>query len=237
MGEVKWIKLDAAIFENEKIKLITGDNTDSIVLTWIKLLCLAGRLNNGGVFKVGKRPYTAKMFADSFREQEWIVQEALEIFEELEMIEIVSGVVTIPNWNRWQSLDALEKKRERDRKYRAEQREKAKSEEEIVIPSKATLRSFYGRNNNVLLSEEEYDSLKKEYPQEYGDMIENLSGYMAAKGVEYDNHYATMCKWAKEDKEKVKAKKPAYAANNQFLKFQASNTDYDALEKELTMAR
>jgi hypothetical protein len=38
------------------------------------------------------------------------------------MIEIVNNTVTIPNWDKHQSLDAYEKKKERDRLYQAERR-------------------------------------------------------------------------------------------------------------------
>ena len=38
------------------------------------------------------------------------------------MVEIIDGVITIPNWNKHQSLDAYEKKKERDRLYQAERR-------------------------------------------------------------------------------------------------------------------
>jgi hypothetical protein len=38
------------------------------------------------------------------------------------MIEIINDTVTIPNWDKHQSLDAYEKKKERDRIYQAERR-------------------------------------------------------------------------------------------------------------------
>ena len=38
------------------------------------------------------------------------------------MVEIVNNTVTIPNWGRHQSLDAYEKRKERDRLYQAERR-------------------------------------------------------------------------------------------------------------------
>jgi len=47
---------------------------------------------------------------------------ALQTFEQFGMVEIIDGVITIPNWNKHQSLDAYEKKKERDRLYQAERR-------------------------------------------------------------------------------------------------------------------
>jgi hypothetical protein len=43
------------------------------------------------------------------------------------MIEIIDDVITIPNWDKHQSLDAYEKKKERDRKLQAERRAKQKA--------------------------------------------------------------------------------------------------------------
>jgi hypothetical protein len=42
------------------------------------------------------------------------------------MIEIIDDVITIPNWNKHQSLDAYERKKERDRILSAERRAKQK---------------------------------------------------------------------------------------------------------------
>ena len=56
----------------------------------------------------------------------------------------------------------------------------------------------YGVNENVLLSDAEYDSLKKLYP-DYLVKIDYFSSYMATTGKKYDNHYHTILQWAKKD--------------------------------------
>lgn len=60
----------------------------------------------------------------------------------------------------------------------------------------------YGIYNNVYLSDDEITELVKAYPDEYQNMIENLSTYMRSKGKLYDDHYATLMKWKREDKAK-----------------------------------
>ena len=57
----------------------------------------------------------------------------------------------------------------------------------------------YGEYNNVLLSDEELEKLKKEYPEQYLEMIEKLSGYMKSKGKHYKSHYATIRIWIKNN--------------------------------------
>lgn len=125
MADVKWIKITTDIFDDEKILLIESlPDPYAIITCWFKLLCLAGKQNNSGVFMMGRIAYTDKMLATIFRMNEATVKMALNTFEQFGMVEIVDGVITIPNWNKHQSLDAYEKKKAYDRKYRMEQREK-----------------------------------------------------------------------------------------------------------------
>ena len=124
MADVKWIKIVTDIFDDEKILLIESlPDADAMIVIWFKLLCFAGKQNNDGVFMLNDRiAYTDKMLSTIFRRKESTVQMALKTFEEFGMIEIVNGVITIPNWNKHQTLDAYEKKKQRDRIYQAERR-------------------------------------------------------------------------------------------------------------------
>jgi predicted phage replisome organizer len=123
MADVKWIKITTDVFDDEKILMIESmPECDTIIVIWFKLLCLAGKQNNGGVFQMGQIPYTDEMFAAIFRRPINTVRLALQTFERFGMIEIVRDTVTIPNWGKHQSLDAYEKKKERDRLYQAERR-------------------------------------------------------------------------------------------------------------------
>lgn len=123
MASVKWIKIVTDVFDDEKILMIeTMPECDTIIVIWFKLLCLAGKQNNSGVFQMGQMPYTDEMFAAIFRRPINTVRLALNTFERFGMIEIVRDTVTIPNWGKHQSLDAYEKRKERDRLYQAERR-------------------------------------------------------------------------------------------------------------------
>jgi predicted phage replisome organizer len=126
VADVKWIKITTDIFDDEKILLIEAmPSADSIIVIWFKLLALAGKQNNDGVFMMSHRiAYTDEMLATIFRRDINTVRLALSSFEKLGMIEIVNDVITIPNWNKHQSLDSYEKKKERDRLYQAERRAK-----------------------------------------------------------------------------------------------------------------
>ena len=116
------------IFDDEKILLIESlPAADSIIVIWFKLLCLAGKQNNSGVFMLNdKIPYTEEMLATIFRREPNTVRLALETFERFGMIERFEGVITIPNWGKHQNLDQLENKKQYMRNYMKEYRSKQK---------------------------------------------------------------------------------------------------------------
>ena len=126
MADVKWIKITTDIFDDEKVLMIESmPSADSIIVIWLKLLTFAGKQNNDGVFLMSNRiAYTDEMLACIFRRDVNLVRLALKTFEQFGMIEIIEKVITIPNWNKHQTLDAYEKKKERDRMYQAERRSK-----------------------------------------------------------------------------------------------------------------
>lgn len=128
MADVKWIKIVTDIFDDEKMLLIESlPGADSLIVIWFKLLCLAGKNNNNGVFLMNdKIPYTEEMLATIFRRDINTVRLALKTFEEFGMIEIIDGVITIPNWGKHQTLDSYERKKERDRLYQEMRRAKQK---------------------------------------------------------------------------------------------------------------
>lgn len=129
MAEVKWIKIVTDIFDDEKMLLIDSlAERDNIIVIWFKLLCMAGKQNNGGVFMMNdKIAYTDEMLATIFRRPLDTVKLALDTFEQYGMIEIVNNAITIPKWEYHQNIDELQKikeqNKERVRKYRERQKQ------------------------------------------------------------------------------------------------------------------
>jgi len=58
----------------------------------------------------------------------------------------------------------------------------------------------YGEFQNVLLTDEEYQKLKKRFENQVDAMIENLSMGIESKGYKYKSHYATILNWARRDR-------------------------------------
>lgn len=124
MADVKWIKIVTDIFDDDKILLIESmPEADAIIVIWFKLLCLAGKQNNGGVFLLNDHiPYTEEMFATIFRRPLATVRLALNTFEQFGMVEVINNTVTIPSWSKHQSLDKIEARNAYMREYMAERR-------------------------------------------------------------------------------------------------------------------
>ena len=167
MADVKWIKITTDIFDDEKILLIESmPESDSIIVIWFKLLCLAGKMNNSGVFMMSDRiPYTDQMLATIFRRKETTVKMALNMFEDFGMIDRIDNIVTIPNWGKHQNLDKIEERRvyakEYMRKYREKQRMLADCKQDDVnrnVNSKVDRRVYV----NPLEGEEEREGDKEE---------------------------------------------------------------------------
>jgi predicted phage replisome organizer len=137
MGEVKWIKLAADIFDNRKIRQIESlPDGDAIVVIWLKLLCLAGNINDSGLVYFTKEiPYTEEMMATQFNRPLPTIKLALQVFEQFGMIKTEDDLLKIANWEKYQNLEGLEKIREQNRIRKQNQRERERLESKSVTDS------------------------------------------------------------------------------------------------------
>lgn len=125
MADVKWIKIVTDIFNNRKIRQIESlPDGDSIIVIWVKLLCLAGNVNdNGYIYFTKEIPYTEQMLANQFNRPLATVQLALKTFEQFGMVEIINNILCISNWEKYQNIEGLDKIREQTRTRVARHRE------------------------------------------------------------------------------------------------------------------
>ena len=159
MADVKWIKIVTDIFDDEKILLIESmPEHDAIIVIWFKLLCLAGKMNNGGVFIMNdKIPYTEEMLSTIFRRPLNTVRLALNVFEQFGMIERIDNVITIPNWSKHQTLDQLEERKEYMREYMQKYRERQK---QLACKANSKVNSKSNSKANVNALEEDIEEEK-----------------------------------------------------------------------------
>ena len=90
------------------------------------------------------------------------------------------------------------------------------------------VRHKYGEYSNVLLSDEDYQKLIKEFPNDYEDRINRLSSYMRSTGKSYKDHLCTIRNWARKDKEKSQA-----TGKNTQAGMMTREYDMDELERKL----
>lgn len=129
MSEIKWIKITTDIFDDEKICLIDAlPDHDAILVIWFKILALAGKHNRNGLLMISdKVHYTDEMLATIFRRPLNTVRMALGIFEQFGMVEIIDGIIALPNWEKHQNIDGMEKIKTQTRNRVARYREKQKN--------------------------------------------------------------------------------------------------------------
>lgn len=133
MAEVQWIKIVPELFDDDKIQLIESmPEGDTILVIWFRLLCFAGKKNNGGVFTLSdKKPYDAQMFATIFHRPVSAIELALNTFESFGMVEIIKNTYTIANWEKHQNIDKMDEIREYNRQKKRESRAKKKLLESV----------------------------------------------------------------------------------------------------------
>lgn len=137
MAEVKWIKITTDIFDNRKIKIIEKmPDGYAIIVVWVKLLCLAGTTNDGGqVYITQNIPYTERTLATQFNMPLATIQLALTTFEQFEMIERVDDFLQITNWEKYQSVDKMEKLKEQRKEINKRYYDKQKALKQAEKPN------------------------------------------------------------------------------------------------------
>ena len=176
--KLKWFKLAVDLFDNRKIRIVQSkENGDKLVLIWIKLLCLAAKINDGGTLYIVKNK-----LADCLELSIAIncdtdnLMDAVDIFAALDMIRFdCIGNIVIKNFDEFQwgdgedepedteeniIEDEQQRKKElaRQRKLRWKQKQKEKSEPSISENDSVPL-AFPERSDSVPLAFPERSSI------------------------------------------------------------------------------
>ena len=134
MANVQWIKIAVDIFDNRKIRQIESmPEGESVLLIWLKLICLAGSVNDGGYIYFTKEiPYTEEMLATHFNKPLATIRLALKTFQSFRMIEIIDNIIQLSNWEKYQDTNRLAEIREKNRLRKQAQREREKEEKLLM---------------------------------------------------------------------------------------------------------
>lgn len=153
-SNIKWVKLSTDIFDNRKIRQIEClPEGDGIIVVWLKLLCLAGNVNDNGMIYFTKDiPYTEQMLAAQFNRPIALIQLALKTFEAFKMIQIVDNILQISNWEKYQNAEKLNEIREYNRI--AQQRSRAKKKLLQAVNDNVNDKSMTVKGKEVDIEEE-----------------------------------------------------------------------------------
>lgn len=118
---------------------------------------------------------------------------------------------------------------------------KVSKEIKDITPSKKTkakpIRHKYGEYKNVLLSDEQMEKLKIEFPNDYQERIERLSEYCESSGKTYKNYLATIRSWARKEKSEPKNASGAYKRTGRREKLPEWAIDQEAYQKKKALER
>lgn len=169
MSDVKWIKITTDIFDNRKMKQIENmPDGDTILVIWLKLLTLAGNVNEDGYIYLTKDvPYNDQLLATQFNRPLATIQLALSVFEKFNMIEIVDDIIKVSNWEKYQNIEGMEKIREQNRIRKQRQRER----EKLLLMDNNVTSHVTVTQSHATDKEEDIDKEKKEILKKESDDI------------------------------------------------------------------
>ena len=227
-----YLKLKEYFFNSETM-MILESMQDELLYSNLLLKMYLMSLKSGGILLLGDHfPHTPQTIATCTRHQIGTVERALKIFLQLGLIEILTDgayyMTDIQLLIGQSSTEGERKKRERSRLQRQKLLPSGgmdicppngrvdkcppilENEKDIEIDKDREIDkgdftpAVLGRYQNVFLSDQERIELQTEFPAVWHEYVERLSEYMASTGKTYQNHAATIRRWAAEDRRKGK---------------------------------
>ena len=134
MKERKYVKLRSDMYEDTKFKIIdTKPERDTIHYIWTRLLTLAAKINLAGdLFMSRNLPYTVETLAIELNRSEEQIKLAIDVFLELEMIELINGgIYRVKNFAKHQNIKVEEKVKSKDKEINVKNIEA--STESVII--------------------------------------------------------------------------------------------------------
>ena len=183
---------DGFINNPKKIQRMTGSSEDDIKLLILKNFIIPFE---SGVVVIKHWKIHNLIRSDRYKETVYKDEKAMLVTKENS-----SYTIGIPSDNQMETQVRLGKDR-------LVEDSKVKDSIEINIESPSAsapakpIKHKYGEYKNVLLTDQELDKLKNEFP-DYEQKIENLSSYIESKGAKYKSHLATIRNWSKKDEQK-----------------------------------
>jgi len=228
-----WLKMKKSFWDEPSVLFLTNlPSGDTLVIIYLKLLCMSLQ-NNGIIYFEGTYGTVEDEIALSLREDKVMVQMALSAMKKVNLVVMgmddmemqftrIGEMVGIES----ESASAKRVREHRARKALEQQQalgvtmkqdgnaivtngnteiEKEKEKEKEIEKEPDVDTEGLGLYRNVFLTPEEFRNLKDLYPTDYMQKINNLSVYMVSAKKNYQSHYMTICRWAREDAQREKS--------------------------------
>ena len=218
-----YMKLKETFFSVPKVALLEQMRDGPLYVILLLKLYLMSLPYNGLLLIGDDLPHTAQSIAILTHYQVGTVERAIKIFLKFGLIEILANhtyyMTDIQLFIGQSSTEAERKRMERLRLQRQlpsptvradvcppkiEIRDKERDRDKVRVREKEgqPTRSSFGAYQNVFLSDNELAELQNELPTSWQHYIDRLSEYMASSGRQYQNHAATIRRWATADQKK-----------------------------------
>lgn len=204
-----WIKLEKDFLNSSQIKVIKNlPNGKDYVIFYLALM-LESTSTEGHLRFSELVPYNETMLASITDTNVDIVRSAMKVFQDLGMIQVLeNGTLFLPEVPR--RIGKEGESAERVRLFREKQKllqcngnetncNDNKDKDIDKEEDKDKQKHKYGKYKHVLLTDEQYKSLKETFPFDYEEKITNMDESIELHGYKYKNHYLAILKWARKD--------------------------------------
>ena len=224
-----WLKMKKSVWDEPSVLFLRNlPSGDTLVIIYLKLLCMSLQ-NNGIIYFEGTYGTVEDEIALSLREDKMMVQMALSAMKKVNLV--VMGMddmeMQFTRIGEMVGIDSESASAKRVREHRA--RKALEQQQVLGVTMKQDGNGGVTNGNteiekdrekekesdveteglglyrNVYLTPEEFQNLKDLYPADYMQTINNLSVYMVSAKKNYQSHYMTICRWAREDAQREKS--------------------------------
>lgn len=163
--DIKWVKLSVGWYKSDDIQLIRKlQDGDSIALMFVMLLAMAGDRNESGYI-----PYSEEDLSALLDMPLSTVRMALKAMESRRMIDFNDGLFHITNWDKYQSVEGMEKIKEQNRIRKQNQREREKqkalvAQQQLALPAP----DDPPKEKGPTAAERRFERWYKTYPKKVG---------------------------------------------------------------------
>ena len=216
-------------FYNSETMVILESMQDGLLYSNLLLKMYLMSLKSGGILMLNDHlPHTPQTIATFTRHQVGTVERALKVFLEFGLVEILTdGAYYMADIQLLIGQSSTEGERKKKERMRLKRQKLLPSGGADICPPysqgdtcppeirdkrldirdkenrKCVGTPAYGRYQNVFLTDDELTELQKELPALWQTYVDRLSEYMASTGKQYQNHAATIRRWAAEDRKKA----------------------------------